>query len=729
MHNALRACGAPSSAGAEVMGSIPSGAGGRSGAGLMARRGAVGPLRPRLPAVTTRDVRVFFACALVLSVLCTAMWRGAENAGRVRVKLRFGASGARDSSEARAAAAAAIGGEGEDNLSPDDATWAVEEESSSSDEDEDARRRRQERRARRQEKKAEAAAAAELASSTLAGGDGRKLQPGEGVEMTHTRIFETGSMLRDGRSTLEYAHMGMLEEIPGGHLMAAWQAAPDLEGGAEQSIYFAYSKDEMGREWGAPHRLPHGPPDKSVGASPGQWAPVLFQHGDTTWIFYSENSAKCLRPSVVDAPHPLPKRWIIGGSVYARTLKHAGPAPGGARDDGVGDVVGWSKPQVVYSQRQENTIPKLVANKLTALRTGGWILPFWRQRSTHVCASQRTHFNSAGVLRSMDEGKTWEAYGDLTLPGGRNKWVIEGTVVELTGKEGVGQSGGGRATLVMLLRSTEGYVYRSDSTDTGQTWSDPARTALVNPDSKIAALGLQDGRILIAFNDQQARTQGVEDVDKGLAVATKRRDTLVVAVSSASSPSTLRVFARLDEGKPGLMVHYPTLTVPSSRPGTLLVTYTRSYNNRSTAPWPREDGIWLAEMEIPGPDEEGAGGLDKSGYPARSMAIVGPGESAHTAVPSAGGVSGGASSSGASIDRLHAAMAAAQAALSNDDLVRELEEHPEQWSGGGGGAVTSLQAGGTVQQHQGQHVQHQVQHLQHALSYRVVDEDEDMGVM
>lgn len=207
--------------------------------------------------------------------------------------------------------------------------------------------------------------------------------------------------------------------------MAAWQAAPDLEGGAEQSIYYAYSKDPLGHEWGAPHRLPHGPADRSVGASPGQWAPVLFQRGDTTWIFYSENSPKCLRPSVADAPHPLPKRWIIGGTVYARTLKAAGPAPGGARADGAGDAVGWSKPQVVYSQRQENTIPKLIANKLTTLSTGEWILPFWRQRATHVCASQRTHFNSAGVMRSVDEGRTWEAHGDLTLVGGKNKWVIE----------------------------------------------------------------------------------------------------------------------------------------------------------------------------------------------------------------------------------------------------------------------------------------------------------------
>jgi hypothetical protein len=64
----------------------------------------------------------------------------------------------------------------------------------------------------------------------------------------------------------------------------AWQEEPDLEGGAEQSIYFAYSRDALGREWGAPHRLPHGAADRSVGASPGQWAPVLFQRGGAVQV-------------------------------------------------------------------------------------------------------------------------------------------------------------------------------------------------------------------------------------------------------------------------------------------------------------------------------------------------------------------------------------------------------------------------------------------------------------
>ena len=792
----------------------------------MASRGGAavgGRVSDRSPQVTTRDLRIFLMVAIILSVLLSArtttlqhyklsvnlplpgMTSSAKAAARLGGR---GQGGARGDGDVGGAANAETDGWGTGGGGEHAGEHAGSGDGGSSDIESAARQRREERRARRQERRAEIAAANDAAAA-VAGGDARKLQPGEGNAVTHTRIFETGSMLRGGRSTLEYAHMGMLEEIPGGHLMAAWQAAPDLEGGAGQSVYFAYSKDAVGREWGAPHKLPHGPADRSVGASPGQWAPVLFQRGDTTWIFYSENSPKCLRPSVVDAPHPLPKRWIIGGTIYARTLRNAGPAPGGARDDGVGDATGWSKPMVIYSQRQENTIPKLIANKLTTLGTGEWILPFWRQRSTHVCASQRTHFNSAGVMRSTDQGLTWEAHGDLTLPGGKNKWVIEGTVVELTISGGTGSEGGGGKgkVLAMLLRSTEGHVYRSDSSDAGVTWGDPARTALVNPDSKIAALGLQDGRILIAFNDQQARTQGIEDVDKGLAIATKRRDTLVVAVSSSTSSSSsaadgggdggggggdadssdaaamkLHVFARLDEGKPGLMVHYPTLTVRKSDPSKVLVTYTRSYNNRSTATLPREDGIWLAEIDIPRVGEEDGrrGGImgEEEGYPVRSMAVVGPGENAHnpdnTAVGGGGagiGAHGGSGSGGghgglgasSSFNRLHAAMAEAQDTLKSSSvgmgagvaagaaagehrqqeqlwqlqqLLKQQQQQQQQLqlrddaSGLGGGAMTSSSSSSSSALVEGQHEEHpQQQHLDPLPTLGAEDEDEDLGMM
>jgi len=119
---------------------------------------------------------------------------------------------------------------------------------------------------------------------------------------------------------------------------------------------------------------------------------VLFQHGDTTWLFYSENSPKCLRASVPDGPHPLPKRWIIGGTIYARTRTRTVGTAGSDSAASVGggggpDSTAWSKPHVVYSQRQENTIPKLIANKLTA---GAYTRSHFRLTSAYLAPFRST---------------------------------------------------------------------------------------------------------------------------------------------------------------------------------------------------------------------------------------------------------------------------------------------------------------------------------------------------
>lgn len=178
----------------------------------------------RSSSITTRDVRMFFAVAIIVSVLLSM--RGTDHyhyklrfnlpSSDAAPRLGFGGGGGRrgaggdDRADGAVAASRAGGGAEGERVG---LTWGTSV-------GEDSRQRREERRARRQEKRAEATAATEAAAASLAGGDGRKLHPGEGNRVTHTRIFETGSMLRDGKSTLEYAHMGMLEEIPGG---ASWE--------------------------------------------------------------------------------------------------------------------------------------------------------------------------------------------------------------------------------------------------------------------------------------------------------------------------------------------------------------------------------------------------------------------------------------------------------------------------------------------------------------------------
>ena len=66
------------------------------------------------------------------------------------------------------------------------------------------------------------------------------------------------------------------------------------------------------------------------------------------------------------------------------------------------------------------------------------------------------------------------------------------------------------------------------------------------------------------------------------------------------------------------------MVVPASDPGRLLITYTRSYNNRTEARATLnngmsalEDGIWIAEMALPM-----TGAQELSGAPIRSLKMT-----------------------------------------------------------------------------------------------------------
>ncbi|MHB8277067.1 MAG: exo-alpha-sialidase [Candidatus Humimicrobiaceae bacterium] len=52
----------------------------------------------------------------------------------------------------------------------------------------------------------------------------------------------------------------------------------------------------------------------------------------------------------------------------------------------------------------------------------------------------------------------------------------------------------------MLLRSTEGCIYRSDSTDGGRTWTDAYPTELPNNNSGIDIVKMENGTLVLVYN-------------------------------------------------------------------------------------------------------------------------------------------------------------------------------------------------------------------------------------
>ena len=101
----------------------------------------------------------------------------------------------------------------------------------------------------------------------------------------------------------------------------------------------------------------------------------------------------------------------------------------------------------------------------------------------------RVHLES-----TRDLGKTWERTGPLN--DGRELGLIQPTIFTHAGGK-----------LQILCRSRQKQIVESWSEDGGRTWTAPQKTALVNPNSGIDGVTLQDGKALLVYNHtSQGRT-------------------------------------------------------------------------------------------------------------------------------------------------------------------------------------------------------------------------------
>ncbi len=122
-----------------------------------------------------------------------------------------------------------------------------------------------------------------------------------------------------------------------------------------------------------------------------------------------------------------------------------------------------------------------VRNKPIVLSNGRWL----------AGASHEKNEWEAFVDWSDDEGVSWEssAYIENDIEREKNKGLIQPTLWEST-----------PGNVHMLLRSTEGHIYRSDSENYGTTWSKAYKTSLPNPNSAIDLARLDNGNLALLYN-------------------------------------------------------------------------------------------------------------------------------------------------------------------------------------------------------------------------------------
>lgn len=260
-------------------------------------------------------------------------------------------------------------------------------------------------------------------------------------------------IFKDGMP-FESCHASNLCVLKDGNILAAWFAG-SKEGADDVAIWI--SKRDSG-VWSFPvktaceKQLPH-------------WNPILFVKEDgTVLLFY--------------------KVGRILSEWYTKLII--------SKDNGST----WSKPIELVEGDSGGRGP--VRNKIIKLSNGNLLAP----------GSTENGIWKAFADISVDGGKTWVKSSDIEIKGMKYmdpKNIISDIPVTDQSFKGAGviqptlwesQKG----VVHALLRSTEGKIYRSDSMDSGRTWSYAYPTVLPNNNSGIDVVKLDNGVLVLAYN-------------------------------------------------------------------------------------------------------------------------------------------------------------------------------------------------------------------------------------
>jgi predicted neuraminidase len=232
-------------------------------------------------------------------------------------------------------------------------------------------------------------------------------------------------------------HASTVLPLDDGRVLAAWFAGTK-EKNTDVSIWMGVRKDD---KWRVFEMVKIGPV--------AHWYPVLFENFDGTINLYFKAGEN-------------PKNWVT----YVMTSSDMGET--------------WTLP-----------IELVVGDK-----TGG--------RGPVRCNPIYSHNNNIMAPSSVETDAAWDAFVDISKDNGLS-W--EKAMVPLDhsniSDKGIIQPTlwlGENNDVHMLLRSTEGYIFRSDSSDDGQTWAPAYKIDISNNNSGIDLAKLDDGRLVMIYN-------------------------------------------------------------------------------------------------------------------------------------------------------------------------------------------------------------------------------------
>lgn len=280
-----------------------------------------------------------------------------------------------------------------------------------------------------------------------------------GVELQE---LERTGLLSAGGPGAASCHASTFVALPSGRRLAAFFAGT-REGTGDTAIWLCRGGVSG---WDRPERR---------FAEPGvpHWNPVLHAEGEHAWLFYK-----------------------AGASVHTWTTRVAETTDGGRT---------WTAPRPLVPGDPAPRGP--VKNKLLVLSDGVWLAPG---------SVEDDRVWDAFTDRSEDGGATWRR-SDVPFVHGAGGQGGHGERWEGLAADALWETDAGRVfawdgviqpalwesapgQVHMLLRSTRGWVYRSDSADGGRSWVAAYATALPNNNSGLDLVRLPDGTLLVAHN-------------------------------------------------------------------------------------------------------------------------------------------------------------------------------------------------------------------------------------
>ena len=238
-----------------------------------------------------------------------------------------------------------------------------------------------------------------------------------------------------------FNHAPSVTKLANGDLMCAWFSGP-YEGAVNQVILASRSHDG-GKTWEKAYTL-QDTPRKS------DFDPAFIADKSSTIFCYT-----------VGRWDPYPLISVENGGVGVKSFRLCI-----RRTDDSGAT--WSS---------VTTLDGRLFCRSNGIRckSGRLLLPIY-------LAPEATEKEQAGVMTSDDDGKSWKVGGLVTTPAGAD----EPSVVETSSGE-----------IAMVLRTTDGFLWKTKSDNLGDTWSAPEKTELDAAASSSNLFCLSDGRLAL----------------------------------------------------------------------------------------------------------------------------------------------------------------------------------------------------------------------------------------